>query len=177
MIKILFTFHTRYPLTLNIAKGWLTGKEPPVIIIISFHPQLLVNDFVRFQLKNKLSSSTSPEGTSASGERIATSNSGGCTHPLIEVSRRGNHCADGRLYGMGSIKDCSFASWNPRRDKILCPCYTYAAKCFPPESFHRIDPENPVISEMVEMIGNKYHFLVMVNNPVKIVQDEKSWEP
>jgi hypothetical protein len=83
----------------------------------------------------------------------------------------------GRSPGARPIEDRPFAPRYTCWNKILGPCHTYAAIGLSSESFHWVDPENPVGRGFIEVIRDNHHLLMKVNNPMEIVQDEEAGKP
>ncbi len=82
------------------------------------------------------------------------------------------------------VKNSSFASRNPRRDKVsaMGRAYagnssvimrsTYAGIGSSIESRYGIDTKNPMISYIIEMISYEYCPMIHVFDPVEIMKDE-----
>ena len=45
------------------------------------------------------------------------------------------------------------------------------------KSVNWVDPVNPVMTEIIEMIRNEFRPVMEMKRSVEIVEDEKSWEP
>ena len=79
--------------------------------------------------------------------------------------------------GTGPVKNGSFASRNPCREKAPSMGRAYAGKGSSMESRYRIDTKNPMLSNIIEMIRYEHRPVIHEFDPVEIMEDEKPGEP
>ncbi|MGZ3649070.1 MAG: hypothetical protein ACXU9G_08590, partial [Syntrophales bacterium] len=75
------------------------------------------------------------------------------------------------------MENSCFTARDTRRDKTFLALYADSGEGPPVESRYRVDPENPMLSYIVEVILNKNHSIIYNDGPVEIMKYEKSREP
>ena len=75
-----------------------------------------------------------------------------------------------------SIEYLCFTTAYPCTDKSLLSGNPYAGICPSIEPGHRINQKNCMVSEDMEVVGNKQHFALLKDCPVKPFQNEETLE-